>query len=116
MPVYYLNKAERDFWVDSLEHRQVELFELEPRIATVLVFDFNNDANSCFSLQEHSVGLAPALPTLIPELNPRSLEKVQFRSTERKKGEVFMHLSLVTHSDCESSNCFSPSYKRWLLV
>ena len=116
MPVYYLNKAERDFRVDSSEHWQVEFFKLEPRIAAVLVLDFNNDASSFFPLQEHSVRLAPTLPTLIPELNPRSLEKVQFRSTERKKGEVFMHLSLVTHSDCESSNCFSPSYKRWLLV
>lgn len=94
---------------------QVELPELEPGVAGVLVLDLDDAAMPLRCVNQQRIGLTPAFSRLILELKPRPIPVHELRPAERKKREVILHLPLVSQSDCESATTLSPCYKLWFL-
>lgn len=97
------------------QHREVELPELVPRIAGVLVLDFEDETMPRGCVNKQRVRLAPAFASVVFELNPRPIPVHEFVSPEREEREVFLRLSLISQPDSESSATLPPSYKLWFL-
>lgn len=97
------------------QHREVELPELVPGVAGVLILDFEDETMSRGCVNEQRVRLAPAFASVVFELNPRPIPVHELVSPEREEREVFLRLSLISQTDSESSAALPPSYKLWFL-
>lgn len=109
--MYDFQQAENVSRQRDAKDGEIELLELEPSVAGMLVLDLDDAALLSSLLDEKGVWLAPAKSLRVSKLEPGTVEIPELASSKREEREELLHLSLISNSDCESSTALSSSYK-----
>lgn len=113
IPAANLHKPENVAWKRDSKDRLVELTELKPGVAGVLVFNLSENTDLSLVVNKQRIGLAPPPPITVCEFDPGVLPILAFFDASAQLRKVSMRLALIPQPDCESSTSLLSPDERW---